>query len=812
MVSTPAAAAASETLKALDSNPTVSGNPHYRALKQAFQAGDKAAAAQAFKGLIPVIKKGGTAPATLQDMQRALQTAGAVKPAASFASVERHLGGVALRAVPDWDVSLGSLRGMMYDSKQQQLVLVGGDDRHIIDLRMEDLAAAFACVFGVVKGNRRLVGTPTFSLDPFDETKPDGPWQRAVYMPDFLARTRMGILMHTADFLLKQYSLGVREETLGLIPYGTPQRLPGHGVELWENGIQRMFRQRMYKAPLPEFLSIPDIDKASTGKRNAVRNRLWIVVKKPMRIEFHKGTALIGPVTMGVEARRQEIGPDGRLRDVLAKSQQDPAAIQFAKQMTRRYDELEEPAFAALKSMAKAVAVALWVKKRGGTSDSLDLSWVPQFLNQRRSGVVAVTRLGFSETSTTVEHKPIKNGVQVITKKSTYTIHGGVDGTVKLKSVSRRQVAGLEKSIRASLKRFPDAPVFPVAYQGQTLQGTLVPISTASAHQWRYRNIVKHGGLTYRVGPEGKVTASTDTADGAERRYTWEGETLTGVRTRFYDGSTIEGGLPDSARQIRMAVTSSSGVRFDLEWNADFSMSRVRRNGKPYLVIREQSVRSKRQPALHRLVTTTHVPSGVTRKTGFDRNDRLVSEEQIDTKTGRRVSPSLRIHRNGHGEIESFVIPERGRATIARDKRQRVQTVSVGNEQIRLAYDDPNYPDLPTHIIREGKSIAEFRYARGMLKAVVLTLSPQGRVEAEFDDGRALKVRDISGFQQTFNYDRNGRLKQLSDSEGGTITWGADGRLSGATLHGGIRIVPYYNESRRDELSTIVFYGPKTRK
>jgi YD repeat-containing protein len=262
-----------------------------------------------------------------------------------------------------------------------------------------------------------------------------------------------------------------------------------------------------------------------------------------------------------------------------------------------------------------------------------------------------------------------------------------------------------------------------------------------------------------------------------------------------------------------MAFTSPDGVRFDLEWNANFSTSRVRRNGNPYLVIREQTVRSKRQPALHHLVTTTHVPSGVTRKMGFDRNGRLISEDQIEAKTGRRGAPPLRIRRNTSGGIESLVIQGRGRATIGRDPQQRVRTVSQGDEQLRLAYDDPKYPDLPTRMIRDGQDIAEFRYKQGVLQAVVLDLGPKGRVEAEFDAGQVLKVRDTSGFEQTFHYDaRSGRLTQLTDSEGGAITWGPEGRLTGATLHGGMRVVAHYAEAEPDELRAIVFYRLKTSK
>ena len=74
---------------------------------------------------------------------------------------------------------------------------------------INDLAVALLCVYG-------KNSDPSFSLDPNEPTRPDGPLYRRVYYPDehtggepILAGTAFGDTMFEADWLLKQLSFGV---------------------------------------------------------------------------------------------------------------------------------------------------------------------------------------------------------------------------------------------------------------------------------------------------------------------------------------------------------------------------------------------------------------------------------------------------------------------------------------------------------------------------------------------------------------------------------------------------------------------------
>lgn len=69
-------------------------------------------------------------------------------------------------------------------------------------------------------------------------------------------------------------------------------------------------------------------------------------------------------------------------------------------------------------------------------------------------------------------------------------------------------------------------------------------------------------------------------------------------------------------------------------------------------------------------------------------------------------------------------------------------------------------------------------------------------------------ARCLHGWRQEFSYHADGMVKQISDSNGGKMTWAPDGRFTGAALASGMSIKPHYEVSRTGEprLQSLTFH------
>ena len=108
---------------------------------------------------------------------------------------------------------------------------------------------------------------------------------------------------------------------------------------------------------------------------------------------------------------------------------------------------------------------------------SVDRSWMPTFLNRRKHGVIAATRLSRQETTIKTINYPDRR----VTIESDHIITGGVeiDVTFDESDDQKQKVVELTKSVRKSLEKFPGQMVFPVSHAKQTYKGFIVPISMA---------------------------------------------------------------------------------------------------------------------------------------------------------------------------------------------------------------------------------------------------------------------------------------------------------------------------------------------
>ena len=252
-----------------------------------------------------------------------------------------------------------------------------------------------------------------FSLDPYEETNPDGPFQRKVYYPDtsegfpILENTDLGEVLFESDYIMKQLSLDTISS--GNCSTVISQRLRNLGLK-----------------------AINEFDSCSNRERDKKSNwsRCWLVIKN---VEICKDTEsfLISNVTIGVDARTMETDSMGKLID---KNVQDPnhGAYKFAKKFTEIYDEIakEFSAFARLKEVVQAIVLAKFLKLNKVPVDIEKLKQSLQSnLNQNYSDKVsAIKRVAKSQT---VSVNVIGNTEYSHITRTERTVFGGVSLEIK---------------------------------------------------------------------------------------------------------------------------------------------------------------------------------------------------------------------------------------------------------------------------------------------------------------------------------------------------------------------------------------------
>ena len=326
-------------------------------------------------------------------------------PSDPFGTIQRQLGGVELAATGKAIGDLVRVRAATWLPEQRQIVLLGGQTLTGPSMNDQDLAVALLLVFGPTGGDAR------FSLDPANPADPDGKWIKAVYEPrEVIAGTSFGDALFEADYLLKQYALGTAIDEDGL----------GSSRHSGVPGFKSMFDLAFEKTD-----KTPGCrnGKAEEAEREPQRARFWI---EPDRMELRRdGEGVVfDKASMRIKAKKQVADashPTG-LRDVDAE---DPDANRFAALFTALYDQIavESPAFERVRELAKAVALAKWLKQQGAV---VDLEWARERVGQRHPFADQISKLGANAVQTRTE-RYTENGTEYVCERShSVRLSGGV--------------------------------------------------------------------------------------------------------------------------------------------------------------------------------------------------------------------------------------------------------------------------------------------------------------------------------------------------------------------------------------------------
>jgi len=181
---------------------------------------------------------------------------------------------------------------------------------------------------------RREGREPFFSLDP-TESSPKAPMQTKRFEPEWLAGTSVSDVMFQADYHLKELSMGE------------------------------------YEQPVVGMRSCVDVFDTEELQREW-RAREWFVVRQAEVLRSHD-SVLVPEVTMGVEAREQECGPDGVEDKPITRS--DHPLVKYAEAFTHNFDLIAErkSVIYHLRELAKASVMAKFLAEAGV---NVDASWL----------------------------------------------------------------------------------------------------------------------------------------------------------------------------------------------------------------------------------------------------------------------------------------------------------------------------------------------------------------------------------------------------------------------------------------------------
>jgi hypothetical protein len=237
--------------------------------------------------------------------------------------------------------------GAIFDTQTQSILLktnAKDNDTLMLSLfqtyNIQEISEAFKIVF-------KSSQYPSFSLDPSDPLRPDGPFQQKVYSPDILENTLIGYIMWRADWKLKQISFG--------IDFNDKTRT--------YTSIENEIRNK-----IPEYKSTLEIAvERGEGGGSHSYSRKWFVIDK-VEIEEGKGGRGAYITIRNIKLKVKSMGmaidasaPSG-LRDI--ETPEDHNSRIFARMFNRNFDKFVKlyPEIKELKRIATLLSIIQWLR------------------------------------------------------------------------------------------------------------------------------------------------------------------------------------------------------------------------------------------------------------------------------------------------------------------------------------------------------------------------------------------------------------------------------------------------------------------
>lgn len=279
------------------------------------------------------------------------------------------------------------IRGLVYDRKNEDAILVGERDPERSILTLDDFVVALRARF--IHGKWPLV-----SIDPAPETKKTN--MQIVRFEGGIENTQFGQDLFDADYRLKKIGMG-------LLPSGVP------GLKTyWDLGMERA--------------------KHGSGGSYKIGSRFWFYPVLPS-VTVREGVVAIRGLKVGVFTEVLSAEIDGKEIEDLSTFQ-DQAGDMFAKQISERFENLAtvHPSFSRLQGLVELVALTKAIEEM---DERPDLDWW-------------LIEYQVKQVDTREELKVLKRREEyrVPVSEGYYEGHWEVSGGVELMAIALRLKAG----------------------------------------------------------------------------------------------------------------------------------------------------------------------------------------------------------------------------------------------------------------------------------------------------------------------------------------------------------------------------------
>ena len=223
------------------------------------------------------------------------------------------------------------IRGLVYDRKNKDVILVGERDPERSILTLDDFVVALRARF--IHGKWPLV-----SIDPTPDTKKTN--MQIVRFEGGIENTQFGQDLFDADYRLKQIGMG-------LLPSGVP------GLKTyWDLGMEKA--------------------KERSGGSHKIGSRFWFYPVLPS-VTVREDVVAIKGLKVGVFTEVLSAEIDGKEIEDLSTFQ-DQAGDMFAKQISERFENLAavHPSFSRLQGLDELVALTKAIEEM---DEKPDLDW-----------------------------------------------------------------------------------------------------------------------------------------------------------------------------------------------------------------------------------------------------------------------------------------------------------------------------------------------------------------------------------------------------------------------------------------------------
>lgn len=332
---------------------------------------------------------------------------------------------------------LGGIVGAVYDAKSGQLVLLGDPTLAEPPMEFEDLAVALK--------SARDGQEPEFSLDPADSSNPTGPKLKAKYY-GLIEHTHFGQAMFEADWLLKEYSFGAHKDGSSQKP--VKSSVPGY------KSILALSFERPWRGASQSY------------------TRFWITADR-CSFKASGNSIFLDQLRMKVNTERMYQTAKGLES---SGGKQDPSAEKFAAHFSEHFGEFakEQPAFEQVRQLAKAMAIAKWMREH---SVSFDEDMIDTLARPSFDTADIVPAFSAKEQRT----RPVKGG----TETREVRLYGGVDLGFDPTFVTDAALDKLDQEVKAYLAAQDAAPVFSIKYRGREYRAMVAPFSDSGVMAYR---------------------------------------------------------------------------------------------------------------------------------------------------------------------------------------------------------------------------------------------------------------------------------------------------------------------------------------